>query len=143
MLATNTKKTAGGFTLVEVLIVAAIVGVLLAVAVPSYQNSVRKSNRTEGKSLLLEAAQIQERHFTEFGQYGTTIISSGAPTVSNVLIPTTGENGYYTLAGTTLTATAFTFEVTPTGAQASDSCGKLSLTHTGIKGADGGVDACW
>lgn len=145
------RQMSDGFTLTEVLIVVAVVAVLAAIAVPSYQDSIRKTRRSEGHSLLLEAAQLQERHFTEFGRYAVTLASPSAtpaPTTSNttMVVDTNSENGYYTLSLPTASASAtgFTINAAPQGAQASDSCGTLTLRHTGEKGASGGTVAdCW
>jgi type IV pilus assembly protein PilE len=58
------KRRAGGFTLIEVMIAVAIVAVLAAVALPAYQEQVRKSRRAEAKSALLQTVQLQERFYT-------------------------------------------------------------------------------
>ena len=138
------SNSSNGFTLTEVMIVAAIIAIIAAIALPSYQDSVSKTRRSDGQALLLEAAQIQERHFTQFGGYGTTIAASGTPDASTVIINTTSENGYYTLTGA-LSTTTFTLTAAPAGAQTGDECGSLTLTHTGIKGKSGTADLadCW
>ena len=61
----NTK----GFTLVELMIAVAIVGILASIAYPSYQDSVRKSRRADAKGALLGFANAMERHFTENNSY--------------------------------------------------------------------------
>ena len=64
-----------GFTLIEVMIVVVIVGILAAIALPSYQEHVRQTRRAEVSALLLENAQLLERHYTRSGSYdsGTVI----------------------------------------------------------------------
>jgi type IV pilus assembly protein PilE len=63
------KKTSTGFTLIELMIVVAIIGILASVAVPSYMESVRKGKRAEGRAALLDLLQQQERYFGQFGTY--------------------------------------------------------------------------
>src|SRR5690554_7432603 len=98
----NTRYTEKGFTLVELMIVVAVVGILAAIAYPSYMDSVRKSNRADAKAALNDAAQQMQRCYTLNSSY------SGCE--SNVA--TTSPEGFYTIGvnGTdttyTLTATA-------------------------------------
>jgi len=141
MNATKTFAPQGqtGFTLTEAVIVMAIVAILFAVAIPSYNNSTYKTRRSEGRALLLEAAQIQERHFTEYGQYATQIIDSGTAEATKVVIDTNSVNNFYVLSSTNLTASSFTITAVPQNAQTSDSCGTLSLNNLGVKTPDG----CW
>ena len=63
------KYNAMGFTLIELMIVVAIVGILAAVAYPSYQDSLRKSRRAEGRTALMEVIQQQERYMTQNNTY--------------------------------------------------------------------------
>ncbi len=90
-----------GFTLIELMIAAAIIAIIAAIAYPSYQDSVRKSRRVDAKAALLNAAQVLERCYTEKSTY------KGAGCATTF----TTENGYYTIAATindrdfTLTAT--------------------------------------
>lgn len=69
------RYSAHGFTLIELLIAVAIVGILAAVAYPSYQEHVRQTRRAEVASILLENAQLLERHFTRHGAYDTGSVS--------------------------------------------------------------------
>src|SRR5690606_38472416 len=66
------RKSSAGFTLIEVMIVVAIIGILAAIAYPSYQDHVRKSRRADAQTALLELAQFMERHYTTNGRYLTS-----------------------------------------------------------------------
>ena len=58
------RRTAGGFTLIELMVVVAVIGILSAIAYPSYAEYLRKSRRTDGRRALLEAAGAMEKYFS-------------------------------------------------------------------------------
>lgn len=124
-----------GFTLIEVLIVVVIVSILASIAIPSYQSSVTKTRRAEGKALLLEAAQEQEKRFTRNNAFSTSIND----------FTIVSDNNFYTLAFSVSTASTYTFTATPVAPHSDPVCNVLSLTHTGIRGetGTGTVADCW
>ena len=130
-----------GFTLLEVMITCVIVGILAAIAIPSYLNAMQKSRRSDATSALAGAAGQMERYFTERGTYATATLGS----TSTSVYPSTSQNGYYNLSLTNLTATSYTLNAAPTGVQASDPCGTYTYTDQGVKGVSGsqGVSNCW
>ncbi|SFU28138.1 type IV pilus assembly protein PilE [Nitrosomonas eutropha] len=132
-----------GFTLIETMIVVAIIGILAAIAYPSYQEHVHRSNRVEAKGILLEMAQLLERNFTEANRYDQT--SAGGDFALPVTqSPRTGTAKYtIRFAEGTPTQNTYTLEAVPIGSMASDTCGTLTLTHTGVRGAGGNVTECW
>jgi type IV pilus assembly protein PilE len=126
-----------GVTLIELLIVVAILGILAAVAVPSYQNYLAEARRTEAEAVLVESTQVLERYYTEQNTY----VGSSLPYAE---APKDGTTKYYDISfGTGPTATSYTIRAVPKGAMLNDSCGTLTLTHTGVKGSAGTVDTCW
>ena len=135
-----------GFTLIEVMIVVVLIALLGAIALPSYQATVRKGRRAEARAALVTTAQLMERYATEHaaGGYSTATISSVAgPTV--VTKPTT-DNGFYQLSLTNLAATTFTLRAAPQGAQASDDCATFTLDERGVRGVSGTTRTaadCW
>ena len=138
------SRTERGFTLIEVMIVVAIVAILASIVVPSYRDYVMKARRTDGRSALLDTAGILERYYTEYGRYTTTV---GSNTCA-ALVPAESSEKYYSLTGTAPVCTDSTFLITaaPQGAQVGDKCGSLTLTHAQVKGVSGGslsASSCW
>ena len=131
-----------GFTLLEVMIVCAIVAILAAIAYPSYQSSVQKSRRAEAKTALLGVAAQMERWSTEKSTYaGATLGATATAVFANH-----SENSYYNLSLANLTATTYTVRAAPTGAQADDPCGTLTYNEQGFKDVRGGSwtrARCW
>lgn len=142
----NNKSLNSGFTLIELMIVVAIVGILAAIAYPSYQEQIRTSRRANCAGELVELASAMERDFTLNGQY-SDLVTNGYP--QNC--PRDGSGGpYYTFSSVPGGAANQTYLLTAarTGPQATDKCGNLTLTNTGIKGmtsATSGltVQNCW
>lgn len=134
----NTNQT--GITLLELMIVVAVVSILAAIAYPSYQDQVIKSHRSEGKAALMQVAQRLERCYTRANDFTNT--ANGCPT-----FPITTEHGRYQVVHNgTLTANTFTLSAVPQGAQMKDTrCGTLTFDDIGTKGESGtGTLAdCW
>lgn len=133
------KPSMRGITLIELMIVVVVVGILAAIAYPSYQNQVRKTKRADGKAELMETAQELERCYTRFGRYNDGNC--------DVAFPITSPEEHYVVTAPTLTAVSFTLDATPQGPQADDAeCGVLRLTSTGVQGSQGGnadPNECW
>ena len=125
-------KTAG-FTLIEVVIVVAIVGILAAIAIPSYQNSVQKSRRAEAKDALMNVAARQERWFLQHNQY----VASGAPTDTlDIIGAGVTDNGFYdvTISNPCGDSSCYTVTATALAAQLNDTvCERMTINHIGVK----------
>lgn len=131
-----------GFTLIEVMIVVVIIGILAAIAYPSYQEQVRKSRRADATGVLTEAAQWLERFYTENGRYDQDR-GGNAVVLPYTRAPIDGTQAY-TVQLAAVARNSFTVRAVPMGPQAGDRCGTLTLTNTGAKGATGGAVAdCW
>lgn len=133
-----------GFTLIELMIVVAILGVLVAVALPAYQQSVRNGGRAQAQILLLQVAANQERFFSDNNAYSMNADPLANPALATLM----SEGDLYRVAvdacASGTIATCFVATATPQGAQALDSCSSLSITHTGLKAASGDTVAnCW
>lgn len=147
-----------GFTLVELMIVVAIVGILASIAIPSYQKNILKSRRADARSALLGFANAMERHFTENFSYceaATAVFvgcgngnDTGVPVIFSATSPLDGTAVYYNLNIDAANATSFLLSATPVGPQANDDCGILeidSLLQKDMTGAAAGMTTadCW
>jgi type IV pilus assembly protein PilE len=147
------KKTNAGFSLIELMIVVAIVGLLVGIAYPAYMNQVLKSNRSDAKVTLSDVAQRMQRCFTAQSTYKPT--EKGVCKVVDDVTATAGitsENGFYVvkLAAGDHTATAYVLTATPVAGktQAKDTkCTSFTIDQTGKRAAkDGSTDmtsTCW
>jgi len=127
-----------GFTLIELMITVVIIGILVSIAYPSYLSYVQDARRGEAAGELLSAAQWMERQYTGDGTY---LASDG----SNRDV-TSFSTDQYDISVQASAASSYTLQAVATGAQTSDSCGNLSVTHIGVKAVSGtgaSVSDCW
>ena len=130
------RRSNRGFTLIEIMIVIAIIGIVLTISIPSYNEYVKKGRRAEVESLLSEQAQSLERFYTKNNVYtGITGLSAG--------------NDFYTLTPTITDQTFLLTAARKTGtAMATDKCGDFTLTNTGVRSMNNATTGlttkdCW
>ncbi|MHB8482956.1 MAG: type IV pilin protein [Nitrospiria bacterium] len=136
-------KDNSGFTLTELMITVAIIGILAGFAIPNYMNSVYRSRRTDATVALVTAAQNLERMYTLNNSYATATIGLGAATDIYPSLKT--PNGYYTLGFLAApTVTTYTIQAVPVGSQVNDVCPALTLNEQGQKDTyPAGIAGCW
>ncbi|WP_066961788.1 type IV pilin protein [Microbulbifer sp. Q7] len=137
-------KKQKGFTLIELMIVVAIIGIIAGIAYPSYMESVRKSNRADAKATLNDVAQRLQRCFTTYNAYnnancGVANSLSGGGSIQSA------EGMYSVTAVLGATTYALTAQPVAGTSQAADTkCGSLTLSNTGVRNASGSYGAaCW
>lgn len=120
-------RHSAGFTLIEVMIVAAIIAILVKVAFPAYIDQMKKSRRVDVQRQVVSRAQDLERYFSTNGRYvtaaGGTTCGGSEPTSS-----------YYTIATSNCTSTTFTITATPVTGSTQDGDGTQTLDQTGARG---------
>ena len=126
------RRSANGFTLIELMVVVAVVAILAAIALPSYQDSVRKSRRAQAKADLVELAQLAERYRTVNRTYETWPLAFDTS-------PRTGT-AHYRIDLDDEGAATFTLTAVPNGAQANDACGTLVINQAGQRWHSTGTD---
>jgi type IV pilus assembly protein PilE len=126
-----------GFTLIEVLVVVIVIAVLAAVALPSYQSSIRKARRTDARGALTTVGQMLERYNTQNNTYVGATLGTGA----GALYPAVSENGHYTISLSNVTTNTFTATATPAGGQAADSCGTYTVNQAAVRAPT--ALGCW
>ena len=131
------RNIANGFTLLELLVAVLILGILLAIALPSYERHLQRGQRAEAVRLLLAAAACQEQVRSRSGFYDTTRCLGGFDTERYRLRIEPADAP---------AAAAFTLIAEPRSIRADDACGALSLDQAGTRGITGNVSAlaaCW
>lgn len=127
----NPRRTlpSAGFTLIELMITVAIVGILAAIAIPAYNAYVQRANRTDATRTMLQDAQALQRCYSQYFTY-----QPAAPNTCPVTAGTTSSpDGYYKLVVAIPSATQYTITATPQSSpQTSDSqCQQFVLSSSG------------
>ncbi len=140
-----------GFTLIEVLVVMAIIGVLTAIAIPAYRQYVVRAARHQAEATMLNLSQMEERFYTNNYTYYAV----------SALPPVPDPNGWSNFSGDGMSVrkydiavnvpnpnstnpVSFYIQATPSNGFADSQCGNLTLDNMGLKGSSlGSVTTCW
>ena len=129
-----------GFSLIELMITVAVLGIIVAIGYPAYTDQMRKTRRADAKSAIMAAASKMERHYVQFGRYSATL--------ANVGIAATSPENFYSIAATVTNPNSQTFTLTATraGQQAGDKCGDYTINQVQNQSVTGGSltsQQCW
>ena len=147
----NRKHRQQGVTLIELVVVMIIVGILAAIAIPSYRNYVLRSQRSDAKDALLALATQMEKHYLQCNTYGTTIAAATNCAANQVQGAAASKNGWYALTIVGGGATTFTVRATAVNGQNQwndTACRDFTVTQAGVRTArdSGTADntaTCW
>ena len=146
------KMKQRGMTLIELVVVIMIVGILAAVAIPSYRQYVLRSQRADAKDALLALATQQEKHYLQCNAYATIIDNATDCAAGELLGTDTSKNGWYELElDSDDTATEFVATATAVNGEnqwQDTDCRTFTVDQAGVRTAadDGGTDntaECW
>lgn len=130
-------KNIAGFSLIELMVVVAIIALLATIAAPAYNQYTLRGKRAEGRAALLDAAATLERFYSDNNRYATADNTLAAS------VSTTSETGKYAISITTASPyQTYTLRATTVNFT-DDDCGYLELTHAGAKSAELGGADCW
>ena len=129
------QRLQSGFTLIELMVVAVILGIIASIALPSYNEHIRKTRRAAGAACATAVAQRLERVYT------TDLSYAGAPAIATLTAACDRDAlRFYTLARH-VNAKTYSVTAAPKGAQSGDSCGTLSINQLGVKSPT--TAGCW
>lgn len=154
MTTIQSSRRAGGFSLIELMVVVLIATILLTIAVPTYQNQIRKSRRTEARTALLDLANREERYFSANNNYTTSQQALGYGTTTTTFSAVSVGSGYYTVTVTVtpgdpttspVTQAGYSIVATAVGTQASDTaCATFTVDQTGTQSSTSSAPStCW
>ena len=140
-----------GFTLIELMVVIAIIGILVKIAYPAYTASVQRAYRTDAKTALLDLATREEKFYSINNTYTNSFANLYPGMTGTTLNVQSGSTSFYTISAPVVTAAsstsvaAFTASAVPVAgtAQANDACGTFTITSTGATSVSGTLTNCW
>lgn len=144
------RRKMAGVTLIELMVVVVIIGILSAIAYPSYSSFVIRSKRVAAKSMLLRVADMQEQFIANNKRYAANLTELGLAANSlaiddNAEATDAGSGDHvYTVTLADISNITFTAQAEPAGSQVNDTdCGTLTLNQAGVRGQSGSGENCW
>ena len=140
----DSSRRAVGFTLIELMITVAVIAILAAIAMPSYQEYVRRGRLADAQSFMQDVVARQQHFLLDRRAYAVSITDPPASNGLGLTLPTNVSSYYTVTIATDNTTSPPSFVVTgaPSGTQASQKCGTLTIDQRGVKAATG-TGTCW
>lgn len=143
----HSRSRARGFTLIELMVVIAVIAILSTIAVSSYRNYVMRATRTEGRMALLAIQVAEEKYFLQNNRYAQDIatVVAAPPAGLGVNLTAAGvtTGGKYTISFAAATATTYTLQADATGSQTDDTtCLQFTINEQGAR-TPNDASGCW
>ena len=124
-----------GFSLIEIIVSVAIIAIIAALAIPSYQRQSLKGKRADGMAVLMDAAARQQRYVIDYNTSTASMTDLGFASAAS-------EKGFYTVT-IVADATTYTMTANAQNGQEKDECVNLIIDQTGARTDSGGIGKCW
>ncbi|WP_302055088.1 type IV pilin protein [Halomonas sp. 3H] len=136
---TGSTRRSAGFTLIELMIAVAVIGILASIAIPSYRGYVERARVSDGKAILMDTASKLEVCYTAKADYGACFIDLGLRDSDGVSQEIQSESGWYVVTGASSRASQYRLEANASPANVADNCETLWIDQSGDRDASG----CW
>ena len=140
------KRRIKGYSLIELMVIVAVLGIIASIAVPSYRSYMMRAQRADATAALLALRSAQEKFFLQNSRYVTSVADMTAAKPAGLGLGATSEHGYYAITiAAGATPNSYVATATAAGGQTADSsCQTFTINESGVRGSGpNGITTCW